>query len=240
MHAAIKCHFQCQYCFSKWKKYQNHNIVNNYIGDNLFICPFCDSELEFQDYDATLLSIVEQAKLYKVRIIISISTKSYLKDTILTKLQLAHEKLSEYGGFVKISVTITNKNFPDIEPRTASYYERIRLLEKLMTYKMKTSVVIKPILPFVPSDEYIEILNEVCDFTDRFLIGGLYVDESTIFYKNYIQGKYETVTREVNWHNGEKWSYIDSTTTQNAIKNYLVNRGKKVFDSDQDLIESWL
>jgi len=240
IHAAIRCSHQCQYCFSKWKKYRNCSTANDYTDSNLFICPFCDSELELQDYDTILLPIVEQAELYKKCIIISISTKSYLKEETLSKLQLVHEKLSRYGGFVKVSVTFTNKSYHDIEQGTASYYDRIQLLRKITTYKMKTSVVIKPILPFVSPNEYIDIVNDTCNFTDRFLIGGLYVDESTAFYKNYIQGKYEIVTREVNWLNGEKWSYVDSAIIQNIIKEHIVNLGKKVFDSEQGLIESWL
>ena len=239
IHASTTCPYQCQYCFSKWLNYKRPNTITEFI-DDLLIYPFCDSELEFQDYKTILFEIAEQVNLNKCRIVISISTKSYLKDDVLDELQFLHENLCKYGGGVKVSVSLTNKTFPDIEKGVASYAERIDLLKKLTNYEMKTSVIVKPILPFVSPEEYIDILDDTCSFSEKFLIGGLYVNKRTDFYKNYIQEKYETVLREVDWLDGENWLYVDSADTQKIIKNHLLAKGKAIFESDRDLIESWL
>ena len=240
LHASVACPHQCQYCFAKWENYRNDETLTNAPRKDLLVYPFCDAELESQDFTTVLSSIIEQSDLDKCRIVISISTKSYLQDSTLNELRAFHERLARYGGFLKVGVSFTNKSFSDIEKGAASFLERVNLLKRLTQHGIMQSVVLKPILPFVSQKEYIEILDVVSDYSDKFLLGGLYVNESTTFYKDYIRGKYEAVLREISWLNGSKWLYLDSEETQKAIKNYLIGKKKQAFASDQELVESWL
>ena len=240
LHALIDCPYQCQYCFAKWEKYQNNFMSIENIGNNIIIYPFCDSEILFQNYKDCLSSIVDKSINENKRIIISISTKTNLSNSILNDLELIHEKLKINSGFIKLGVSFSNKSISSIEKGTSIYWERIDLLRRLSKYSIKVAVVLKPILPFIVLNEYIEIVNDTIRFTDKYLLGGLYVQEQTGFYKKYIQDKYITELRKVNWLTGVSWLYIDSTKTQKEIEGYVLTQGKSVFNSDQELIESWL
>ncbi|MCL2321558.1 MAG: hypothetical protein FWC47_05550 [Oscillospiraceae bacterium] len=240
LHSLVGCPYKCQYCFAKWEQYQNNISYIENIRNNIIIYPFCDSEVLFQNHMDNLSVIADKSIHEKKRIVISISTKSNLSKSILNDLESVHKKLKINGGFIKLGVSFSNKSIPTIEKGTTQYYERIELLRKLSEYSIKVSVVLKPILPFITVGEYIEIVNETIRFTDKYLLGGLYVQEHTDFYKHYIEGKYITTQRKVEWLTGVSWSYIDSAETQNEIKSYILSQGKFVFDSDQELVESWL
>jgi len=238
----IKCPYGCQYCFSKWDKFKNSIFSNSKVinyENNIIIYPFCDSEIVFQNYSEILSNVIEYVNQSQRQIIISISTKSDLPHKILSDLELVNEILNKFNGFVKLSISITNKNFQHIEAGTSSYNERINLLKRVNDYNIMSAVTLKPILPFVPLKEYYEIIDETSDFTEKYLIGGLYVDINTDFYNNYIKNKYEVIHRKVNWLNNEIWHYVNSNQTQKLIKEYIEQRGKDYFVSDTSLIESW-
>lgn len=239
VHSDYVCGYECKYCFAKRNDY--HNSCRYTSIEDAIVYPFCDSEILFQDYTCRLTEIVEHSKKYHERIIISISTKAKLPNEVLDFLNDISNQLACNNGFLKLSVSITNKSCNDLERGTASYEERLDLLDRIKTYQFKSSVVLKPILPFISESEYIDIVKDTSLFVNKYLIGGLYVDPTTSFYFDYIKDKYKLEQREVDWlDEGTKWDYIDSTETQKSIKAYISSIGKSVFDNDRDLIMSWL
>lgn len=242
MHAKDSCPFNCQYCFAKWNDNFNYENEDNssFSNSTYVIYPFCDSEITSPSSKQLLSEIAHLSLNDQKQIIISISTKSSLSNVWLKDLETINKKLQENHGFVKLSVSITNKYSSQIEPGTANYSERIDLLKRLQEFNLKPSLTLKPILPFIHSSEYIEIINDAKEYIDKFLLGGLYVNSSTKFYKEYIEGKFPTQKRCVAWINNTTWEYIPSTNTQQKLMDYIISIGKEYYESDRSLIQSWL
>lgn len=76
---------------------------------------------------------------------------------------------------------------------------------------------------------------------NRVLIGGLYVYKESEFFSKYISNMYQIEKRDVKWltHN-PTWDYVCDTKQISLIKQYAVKHGITPFDSDTDLIKSYL
>lgn len=199
------------------------------------IYPSCDSEfvLDKKLYNKLINQVHN-------RTIVSVSTKAVLSTKMLDNLSLLDEKLKDNNGFLKLSVSITNKHSIDkLEPRTANYTERLNSLQILSNSNIATSVNIKPILPVIPLAEYIEIIDDCSEYTDLFLLGGLYVDKSES--KPELLQDSKTITSElryVSWLPGKtKWPYIEDKEKINSIVSHIEKIDKNWFDSDIDVLK---
>lgn len=237
-----QCPFNCKYCFAKWKDYQFQPLYREVAANTRIlrgidvICPACDSDLfAFEDAVEVL------ADLSVLRKIISLSTKARMRESTLKRISRLNKELMRYGCFIKISVPISclySRN--SIEEGTASFQERLENLKLLKKYAIPSSVLLKPLLPFVPHDEYGRIIDETSRYAACYLLGGLYVDDGSGFYVEHIKGDYDTevVCRKVNWIGSKPtWRYIDLPQKRNHIQRCLMNKGKLVFHGDLELIE---
>lgn len=172
-------------------------------------------------------------------LIVSFSTKQSLSDEILAYLKSIHEKLQENGGFLKLGVSITTKSMlEEIEPNTASYQERIEMLKRVVSMKIPSAVILKPILPFISIEEYWSIIDDT-DFVGKYLTGSLYVHPDTDFFKLYIANKYAAEIKKVNWVNSEcRWLSIVQDERINEIQRYIEAKGLVEFSSDVALLEA--
>jgi len=238
--ASKACSFECEYCFAKWRCgllptadiHGSHTIV---------LYPLCDSELFAQDKNYLENFILDyiKNKLGDKRLIVSISTKDRDFLVHIPVFNKINEILNATGGFVKLGVSFSSIS-KKIEKGTASFEERINILKTLAAHNFKLSSVIKPILPFISVDEYKEIVKSSSPFVDKYLLGGLYVEEDSEFFKSHIKGKYGTVQRPAAWLNNEEYPYIGSEEMQSEIAQFITSIGKNFYSSDIDLIESWI
>ena len=239
-----KCPSNCKYCFAKWEnKYYsmpqfNINTINDNLSDKLVLYPCCDSDF-FAQSDAE--NIMNNLLTINKKVYISISTKNSISNSSLDKIQ----KLDRYLrinnlGFVKISISFSTKyRIDEIEQNTLSYSERLKLLKLLTDKKIFTSIIFKPILPFIPVNEYLEIIDDCANIIDKIVIGGLYINKTTEFYKEYIKNRYQTETHPVNWLSEiTVWDYFEDKNKNNMIRDYAKTKSIKVFDSDIELIKS--
>jgi DNA repair photolyase len=201
---------------------------------------FCDSEIFFQNTDVIFDKIKNLCNIYNQKIIVVFSTKSKKILDKINFIETLNTYLNKNGSFLKIGVSFTNISFPELEEGTSSFEERIDLLKKLCEYGFKLSTIIKPVLPFISDKEYINIVDTANQYTDKFLIGGLYVDVSSSFYDKYNLSNYNPILRTVHWMNDNKCYYIGSDQKQQNIKNHIISLGKEVYDSDLEMIESWI
>lgn len=232
IHSNKKCEKNCLYCFSKWDNYVFPQIChNNFDDDVIAFYPTCDSDFEI---DWKLCEQILKEYNDTKTIIFSFSCKGKVSDDSINDIIKLNSKIK--NGYVKLSVCFTTKfNIKEVEQNTADYTYRIDLLKKLKKLGIKTSVILKPILPFVDITEYFEIINDT-SFVNCFLTGGLYVNTEDEFYKKYIDDKYICVDRIVNWCNNSIWKYIEDSKVK-EINEYIKQKGCYSFDSDECLLD---
>lgn len=241
-----QCPFQCEYCFAKLNQYRNvsDSLSGAWTGSTRadayrIIYPSCDSEFVISEkYFSELLKKIDETK---DRVVIDFSTKRKLTKNDLTQLAKVQELLLLKDSSLKVSISFSNKNeISTIEGGTASYEDRLDNARNLCNLGIPVSATIKPILPFVDVSEYYEIIDGCSQSLDHFLVGGLYVDPTSVFGKNILKDFPDYATRRrVSWLPGEVfWDYVEDPIQVSKVSQYAVSRGAKCFDSDIELVDS--
>ncbi len=233
-----KCSNECLYCFSNWdlnnKMFDELHDYNNPV----IIYPSCNNEIyDTKDFIEYIEKCIEIQSHY---CILSFSTKTIIKSSTLQKIkQINDYYLSKRRGFIKISVSITNKSMiSEIEPNAAEYNDRLKLLKLLRELNIPTSVIIKPILPFIDVSEYKVIVQECSIYTRYFVTGDLYINTGDPFYIKYIKDKYKLNQRRVSWLKDEPlWHVVECENIRNYIQEYIRNKNLFVFESDRDFLQ---
>lgn len=234
-----KCPGGCEYCFARWdEQAPDFPLIDTELTINRakkhIVYPCCDGDFDANDLLFRYLGELSTRK----NLIVSISTKQLLSSNTLTFLKRIHNSLRENAGFLKLSVSITTKSMAEeIEPRVASYQERLNMLHRIESIGIPFAVTLKPILPFIPLEEYESMIEDTA-FAGRYLIGSLYVHPATTFFKKCIDGKYVTTPRKVNWVNEQcEWLSVSQDWRLELLQQYLTARHLRGFFSDVDLIE---
>lgn len=241
--ADSQCSANCKYCFSKWKtaytSLPHISEEQSFIDCDCIIYPCCDGEvLCGRDYIESIKRVSDSFR----KVYVSISTKvGYSNDFLSSISELDSFLKTEKKGFVKLSLSVSNKSMIDeLEPGTLSYDNRLLLAQECAAKGIFTSVTMKPILPFIPDDEYYCIVDDYLNVTDRILLGGLYVETHSFFYEHYIKNKYNTTPREVLWlPSHPSWPYVIQDDKIERIHNYALRKNAQVFDTDSDVILSF-
>ena len=235
------CQAGCAYCFAKWKDIytgQPSLETANIDNEGIILYPCCDGEL----FDQTgVIDKIKDISKDSKKIYVSISTKRMLNQKEFNNILTLNQWLNEHNkGFVKFSVSVSTKTkICEIERSTADYSDRLLLAQKLMCSNIHSSLTLKPVLPFIPSKEYIEIINDFSPYVKYITLGGLYINPKSKFYTEYIQDKYSFTKRKVCWlDNNPDWYYIEDNKKTQQLIEYASNRGIQVHLSDEDLIKS--
>lgn len=246
---AFECPFRCQYCFAEFACYRSlpnliSEVQNIRLGDENYslVYPSCDSEVSTNDkYLTTLLEFAKENSNKHRYVIFDFSTKRSFSEREIERLSSFDKELRSINCFLKMSVSVSTKNnIPTIETGTSSYEERVSFARSLTEIGINFSLTIKPILPFVSIDEYIEIVSDFSKYTKFFLTGNLYVDEKTSFGNKMINDYPDAIVDDVaEWHPSKPvWKKLESTDKINRIREYISSLGCYHFDSDADLVES--
>ncbi|WIV13134.1 hypothetical protein [Proteiniborus sp. MB09-C3] len=236
---ASKCLSGCSYCFAQWESYDSQPlfIESNGQEDYEIIYPCCDGEF-FKDSEN-----IEGLEHYVFNknspIIISFSTKNDISNLTLKRISKLNERLvAQNKGFIKISTSITNISMiSELEPFTISYIKRIELLKKIYENGIPTSLVLKPILPFICEEEYHKIIDDSLKYTRLILIGDLYVNKNTDFYDKYVR-HYSYEQRLVNWLDSRPvWNVIESSKIKHNLISYIESKSALSFENDIDLLK---
>lgn len=232
------CKSGCIYCFEKWGEFYPRPPffdVEIISKSEVIICPCCDSEFFYQPQIFTkLLKIIDRNN----NVYISISTKTAISDDQIVIMQKLDRQLKESKkGFLKVSVSFSTKySVNETEPNTLSYLERISLLHRLAEYNIYSSVIIKPMLPFISLGEYFELVDDT-SFVGCYLIGDLYVNSNSEFYRNIIDGRYIINARAVCWLKDKPiWNFVDQESRKSELHNYIEFKKCECFNSDIDVI----
>ena len=239
--AKTPCHAGCKYCFARWEDiYDGQPSIENANLDNdsIILYPCCDGEL-FEQID--IINNIKALSYKAKKIYISVSTKRKLTVEEMNYLISLDRLLKENDkGFIKLSVSVSTKSkVAEIEPNAAVYSERLLIAEQLKDAHIQTSLNIKPILPFIPEEEYFEILDDFSPYTKHVMLGGLYVNPSSGFYKTYIHDKFICKKRKVCWlNNCPEWYYVEDESKTQKIMSFADNLGMHVYKSDEEFINT--
>jgi len=235
-----KCSGGCKYCFAQWggqapefplidAEFAIHRTQKH------IVYPCCDGD--FVSNTALFESLEKLSE--QPNLVVSISTKQLLSDKTLFFLKRIHEKLKENAGFLKLGVSITTKSMiEELEPDTAPYQDRVKMLNRIVSMKIPSAVTLKPILPFIPIEEYQSIIDDTT-FAGRYLLGSLYVHPDSKFFRHYIKDRYVMELKEVNWVNDNcKWMSVIQHHRIEQIQHYIEIKKLAGFLSDITLIEA--
>lgn len=243
--AGKPCKAGCQYCFAKWSeidyKLPQVGMENERMNEKeAIIYPCCDGEFLDQ---SMLIENLEKTVKKMNKVYLSISTKHFISDDVLNQLsKLNHELKTSEKGFVKLAISLSNMSMiKDIESHTLSYVERLELAKAIKSKGIFLGLTIKPILPFISAEEYCNIIHDFSPYTKYVLIGGLYLNRNSVFYTQYIKGSNEIQHRTVKWLPEQpEWEYIEDSKQFQQIRKYAEKKGVLLFDSDVDLIKSYI
>lgn len=236
----IPCKAGCKYCFAKWENIYSEfpRLESEKINEKeSIIYPCCDGDFFSQK---ELIDNMRNIAAKSEKVYFSISTKfSIIDEEIDIISKFNDELISQNKGFVKLAISLSNISMiNEIEPGTSSYTERLQLAEKLFRTRLLFAVTIKPILPFVPIEEYYKIMDDFSKYTKYFLIGGLYINKKSTFYSQYIKPETPVNRRIVEWlPEHPDWDYIQDEKQFKLIRKYAKKNGLYIFDSDVDLIK---
>ncbi|SEA10095.1 hypothetical protein SAMN04488051_101659 [Alkalimonas amylolytica] len=173
------------------------------------------------------------------QVVVSYSTKKRLSNKDLNMITEINEILNESSGFIKVGISITNINSIALyEKGCAGFEDRIENLLRLAESSIPTGVNIKPILPFISLDEYLRIVEHTIKYCDRFMLGDLYIDESTSFGKSVLS-EYPgfITTKSIDWLNKDlKVKVYSEGEKKHKIQKSILSKGGKFFESDLSLI----
>ena len=237
------CPNRCQYCFKAFNTYPFPAI--SYVEvenlNNCIIYPACDTEILCIDKQIPFFEeYISKSKHFNI---FSFSTKNKIKESDLSLIAKINNRLKEKNiGEIKISISLSNKHkIHEIEQNSATYEERLSLAEKLRQNGIKTTVIIKPVLPFISIDEYKEIINDFVSVgVYHFVTGNLYFQKNTPFFEKYIKDKgYNVTAKKIHWiKNTPTWQHIDSNSTIQELSEYINSLNGFHYNSDKELLEN--
>ena len=244
-----RCSSGCKYCFAHQPDYQKFEDFSNQAYERMtstynIVYPSCDGEFFNNPNTINQLDLMRKNVLGK-NIIFSITTKAILDEEEIKEISRINKEMIEQNkGFIKVSVTISNQSMiQEIEPNTSNFFERIDTLEMLRKYDIPSSVILKPLLPFIDIQEYIDIIRTTLKYTDLYLIGELYININSDFYKKYIKKDYHVDLKTVEWLDNKKmYRVIETTEMQHRIKDWIIGlysvKGIKpnIFENDTELL----
>ena len=229
------CTNGCVYCFSSWDAEPLCPTFDEVERTNTVMYPICDAELiqQSQEYIKNLLTYAE--KLDKT-VTLSVSTKCVWTDE---ELKIIADFNKKGRAIIKLAISLScGKSLYQIEPYASTYQERLSMIKRIKALNIPTNVLLKPILPFIEFEEYVALIDDFIPLCKDFVIGALYVDENSEFYKEYIEGKYQAVIKYCQWQH-RNLLYVTHSRYQD-IKDYIEQKGGRCYESDKELVEATL
>lgn len=229
-----RCPFGCEYCFASFDDpailptLSEIEANPHRASGTDFIYPGCDVEIFARnDWNQVLR---RSAALHRS---MSLATKAKLTESqIRTLAELAHD-YSMCGLFIKLGVSVSTKYaLATIEPRTATYEERLDNARRLVGSGVHAALLLRPLLPQVNADEYDEILYDFRPYTDVLLVGELWLSASTsaVDGENCRKHPVGWLSSEITWIKRHAPELVEHVLTSASAYKY------DAFTSDLDLM----
>ena len=236
-----KCPFGCIYCFVDSKQYKRGIDIKTKQNDELIkgcniIQPACDSELLLEpDWFELLYNLVDFGKS------ISFATKKYITYDESKRLKKIDDMLREKGEVLNVGITICKyNNYKEIEPFAPDPQKRIEGLINLYEMGIKCNVIIRPIFPNNPIDDFYEIINRTKKYCYGYLLGPLYMNQRVKEYLNQylLNNSYDFIEkRRPEWNQMSEIDVLYPRKIMKELREYIINGGSRVFDSNEKCIK---
>lgn len=243
------CPYSCAFCYVKsgFVKYPNLEIneILNYLINNrnkyniIYISGDTDSFAPPRT-DKAIRLLEEIAKIIDVDI--TFTTRTVFTDSDILRLKTISDNMKEKGYKLIASISISRLYSSDfIEPLPIpSPEERINVLKRLKESGLYTMLAVRPFLPIISSDEYIEIIKKCSGFVDAVLGEIWYADEELIktVCKDIDVDKIHFVDKKMDFDLGEKtWKCYEAESTIEKINKYCKENNIKFYMRSYPAIE---
>lgn len=236
------CPLGCLYCFVEAPGYKPVGNVGNQEGVSTLkyeveetdgvriLLPAHDIELfRVKDWYPKLLALTD------LGLDTIVATKSSLKDKQVAQLVEVDKKLAEKGALLQIGVSIPRLDAEStraIELYTQPPEKRIATAQRLYEAGIATNIAIRPTLPFVPDEEYEELIQRTAPFCDSYLTSPLYLTPKMTAYMDEHHPGYAVEIFSPSFMQGTpEIRTVNTDATSAKIAQMAARHSKPCFDS---------
>lgn len=198
-----RCAFGCTYCFADFSQYNGTSSLEDVecgavdMSGVDVVYPACDVDLFA--LTKRWAGIIERTAGLECSI--SISTKATLSEAQIVTLAEWASLLRRRGQILKIGISAsTMSRCHALEPRAASWSQRLDNLRRLRDVGVPSCLVLKPLLSEISTDEYKGMISAGSAYTSAVILGDEYVDDAQATRRaSSADTNGALASREVNW-----------------------------------------
>lgn len=250
LHDGRNCPFKCAFC------YVDHGFKNYMSSSPDEIVRFvrsCSEPFDIiyvsGDTDSfgsprTSIGIKLLEELSSIGVDLLFTTRAVFDDNQLDAIGKIAQSLNRSGRllFACISIPRLYSGGHLESENTPSPRERIASLQALKSRNAITMLTLRPFLPVILIQEYLEIISLCCDFTDVVLGENWYADTSGEIERQVFQGPtpcdVEFVQRRMDFNTNTKWWKVwESNKIRDAVEKHCEQLGLPFFMRSQPAVE---
>lgn len=171
------------------------------------------------------------------------TTRALLQEDHLNELREISRSLSIRGKLLFGCVSVAQLTFPHLEPPPiAAPFARLEQLRRFHEYGLIAVLAVRPFLPLVPVEEYIQIVQRAQDYADIVLGETWYADKGGVLEHNVFRGvvppNIPFVEHPMDFDdNGVIWKVFEANDAQAAVSEYCKSIGVPFFMRSRPAIE---
>jgi DNA repair photolyase len=173
---------------------------------------------------------------------VNISTKALLSDATVYALHTLHTQMRTQGTILSALVSLSCwDSAPHVEPHTPSPQGRMQTVARLSSYSIPVFIAVRPILPHLADEEYVQIVREGINAgCNGFILGPLYADDRGQFVRWIPAERLDTVDRHrctVSWSpHAPTWTRYEDEARLQRLMALTKAQGGRVFLSSADVM----
>lgn len=172
------------------------------------------------------------------------TTRAPLGQKELNQFEKINKRMNQQGNLLFGCISIsTLKSALHLEPRPIpSAHERLRILEGLYDRGIVSVLAIRPFLPIVPPEEYVEIAKLGAPFSNVILGEAWYADQTGILEKGVFRNDYQKLEDFVEHkmdfdHNDAFWKVWEAEEPRKAVSTFCAEVGVPFYMRSRPAIE---
>jgi len=248
------CNLGCIYCFVNAEGYPGAGRVDTQEGLQQLIFEIEKEEnikIILPSHDVELFLVKnwseELMKLAEFGLFIVISTKLSLDRGVpprnwerIDQLKRIDARLkSNNNALLQIAVSITRlTDWKEIEQFTSSPEERITTVQRLSEAGLAVNIAIRPTLPFVPREEFEELIARTAPYCESYLTSPLYLTPKMKSYMDKRYPGYEVeLFRPAFMQGGTEIETVNTRKTMDMVKEIAAKYNRSCFTRSGPAIE---